>query len=451
MHPWRIALLIVACVNPVEAAETRPNVVLLLSDDHMADALGCAGDPTVKTPNIDRLARSGVRFTRAFSPNPICTPARASILTGQASTTSGVTFFNKPIPPKTKTWPEVLRDAGYTTFYTGKWHNDGTPADRGFARGRSIFVGGMGDHDRLDVIDIGRAGKRRADKFSSELFADAAVEFLDSYKADAPFLLYVSFTAPHDPRTPPGRFATMYDPEKIHVPANFRPEPPVELFTREIRDEKLLPFPRTEADIRRERALYYGMISHLDAQVGRVLDAIDRTGRAGETIVIFAGDQGLALGAHGVVGKQTLYDEGIRTPLIVRNPRIVPAGPSCSRLVELIDLYPTICEAADIDTPKSVEGYPIWDLYRGGDCPVRSQVFGLYDDLQRSVRTERYKLILHLRTRVVELFDLKNDPDELTNLAGRREIGPVEEDLRTRLDGWRASTGFAAEAKAPPR
>lgn len=446
--------LMVVCVlglSTVVLAGSKPNVVMLLSDDHMASALGCAGDPTVKTPNIDRLANSGVRFTRAFSPNPICTPARAALLTGQSSTTSGVTFFNKPIPATAVTWPETLRNAGYVTFYTGKWHNDGEPARRGFVQGKAIFLGGMGDHEHLSVRDLGNPQPRRAEKFSSELFVDAAVEFLDGYKGDAPFCLYVAFTAPHDPRTPPGPYATLYDPAKIPIPINFRAEPPVELFTREIRDEKLLPFPRKEADIRRERALYYGMITHLDAQVGRILDAIERTGRAGDTLVIFAGDQGLAIGAHGVVGKQTLYEEGIRTPLIVRDPKAARTAPTCDRLVELIDIYPTICEAAGIDVPAAVEGHSLLPLYRGEDCPVRGQVYGLYDDLQRCVRTERYKYILHLKSGAVELFDLRADPYELKNLAGQRELAPVEEDLGGRLDRWRASTQRAAEAPAAAR
>jgi arylsulfatase A-like enzyme len=446
-----VAIMCLLGLDAIAFAGSKPNVVMLLSDDHMASALGCAGDPTVKTPNIDRLASSGVRFTRAFSPNPICTPARAALLTGQSSTTSGVTFFNKPIPERAVTWPETLRNAGYVTFYTGKWHNDLGPARRGFVRGKAIFFGGMGDHEHLPVRDIDDPRPRRADKFSSTLFADAAIEFLDGYKADAPFCLYVAFTAPHDPRTPPVSFATLYDPAKILIPPNFRFEPPVELFTREIRDEKLLPFPRLEADIRRERALYYGMITHLDEQIGRILDAIERTGQAGNTLVIFAGDQGLALGAHGVVGKQTLYEEGIRTPLIVRDPRTTRGAPTCDRLVELVDLYPTICEVAGIEVPPGVEGRSLLPLYRGEDCPVRGQVYGLYDDLQRCVRTERYKYILHLKSGAVELFDLRADPFELNNLAGHRESADVEEDLRGRLDRWRASTQHAAEAPAADR
>jgi arylsulfatase A-like enzyme len=344
----------------------------------------------------------------------------------------------------------LLRKAGYVTFYTGKWHNDGSPDRRGFAQGKAIFLGGMGDHARLTVRELGNPQPIVAKKFSSELFADAAIEFLDGYKGDAPFCLYVAFTAPHDPRTPPGPYATLYDPAKIPIPPNFRPEPPVELFTRAIRDEKLLPFPRKETDIRRERALYYGMITHLDAQIGRILDTIKRNGRTQDTLVIFAGDQGLALGAHGVVGKQTLYEEGIRTPLIIRDPKTMRGAPTSDHLVELVDLYPTICEAVGIDVPEAVEGRSLLPLYRGEDCPVRGQVYGLYDDLQRCVRTERYKYILHLKSGIVELFDLRADPSELNNLTGHREMASVEEDLRGRLDRWRASTHFAAEAPPVP-
>jgi arylsulfatase A-like enzyme len=430
------------------AAGARPNVVVLVSDDHTFDALGCAGNPTIKTPNLDRLAASGVRFTRAFSPNPICTPARASILTGQGTETNGVTFFGKPIPASTPLWPELLRKAGYETFYTGKWHNNGAPWDRGFSDGEAIFLGGMSDHNRVPVRSFGGTNRRTGQAFSSELFADAAVEFLGRDHGDRPFCLYVAFTAPHDPRTPPGRYATMYDPAAILLRPNLMPSPPVELFISGIRDEKLLPFPRTPSDVRRELALYYGMISHLDAQVGRILDALEARGLSDNTVVVFVGDQGLSLGAHGVVGKQTLYEEGIRTPLIVRNPAVHRGAPTSDALVSVVDLFPTLCEAAGAAVPPGVEGKSLWGLYRGDGGPVHPEIFALYHNLQRAVRTPSHKLILHLRSGAVELFDLRTDPYELTNLVGRPETAAVQAELTARLNAWRDAHGHAAEGRA---
>jgi arylsulfatase A-like enzyme len=438
------ALLAALSTTPAVAA-ARPNVVVLVSDDHAADALGCAGNAAIRTPNLDRLASSGVRFTRAFSPNPICTPARASILTGQESWTSGVTFFGKPIPSTSPLWPELLRGAGYETFYTGKWHNNGAPWDRGFSDGAAIFLGGMSDHAKVPVRPFRGSSPKPGGKFSSELFADAAVEFLNRDHRDKPFGLYVAFTAPHDPRTPPGKYATTYDPETIPLRPNVMPKPPVELFISEIRDEKLLPFPRTPADVRRETALYYGMVSHLDAQVGRILDTLDARGLADNTVVLFVGDQGLSLGSHGVVGKQTLYEEGIRTPLIVRHPGLRRGAPTSDALVSVVDLFPTICEAAGVAVPSKIDGKSLWGLYRGDAASVRGEIFAMYHDLQRGVRTSRHKLIFHLRTGAAELFDLRADPFEMTNLAGRPESAAVQADLLARLNAWRDATGHAAE------
>ena len=447
----RLILLATLCAYaaPIDThasdAERRPNVVVLVSDDHTFDALGCAGNGVVKTPNIDRLARDGVRFTRAFSPNPICTPARAAILSGRNAWTTGVTFFNLPIPADTPLWPELLKAAGYDTFYTGKWHNDGAPWRRGFAGGDAVFLGGMSDHSRVPVRSHGGTNARIGTKFSSELFADAAVAFLNRDHAATPFCLYVAFTAPHDPRTPPGEYAGMYKPESIPARPNFMPRPPLELFIGAVRDEKLLPFPRALEDVRRELAKYYGMITHLDAQVGRILDALDARGLARDTVVVFVGDQGLALGAHGVVGKQTLYEEGIRTPLIVRDPRSARGAATCDRLVSLVDLFPTIAEAAGAAVPEGVEGRSLLGLYRGDGKAVHAELFAMYHNLQRAIRTDDHKLIYHLRTGAVELFDLGRDPYELSNLAGRPESAAVERDLRARLDAWRKSMKFPAE------
>ena len=286
-----------------------------------------AGNPIVQTPNLDKLASRGVRFTHAFSPNPICTPARASILTGQNSWTNGVTFFNIPISTSSPLWPMQLRKAGYETFATGKWHNNGGPWSHGFTDSEAVFLGGMSDHDKVPLVSHEGKNKRIGARFSSELFADAARDFLTRDHAGKPFCLYVAFTSPHDPRMPPAKYAAMYDPAMIALRPNVMPKPPVELFISEIRDEKLLPFPRTPADLRRETAQYYGMITHLDAQIGRIIDALEERGLTKSTIVIFGGDQGLSLGSHGVVGKQTLYEEGIRTPLIIVNPFLEPRRP----------------------------------------------------------------------------------------------------------------------------
>ncbi|MBI4606939.1 MAG: sulfatase-like hydrolase/transferase [Planctomycetes bacterium] len=434
--------------------EGRPNVVLLLSDDHVHSALSCAGSRALKTPNLDWLASGGVRFTHCFSTNPICTPARASILTGRQSWSAGVTFFGKAMPREIPTWPALLRAAGYETFYTGKWHNDGHPRDRGFASGKDLFLGGMADHRAVLVQSFDGREKRTGERFSSELFTEAALGFLDARskaRDGRPFCLVVSYTAPHDPRTPPEEHAKLHDPAAAPLPASFLPRPPVELFTSDIRDEKLLPFPRTEADVRRETAAYHGMVSHLDEQVGRILSRLDELGLREDTLVAFAGDNGLALGAHGVLGKQALYEECVRVPLILRWPRLARGPAASGRLVTLADLFPTICEAAGVPVPAGVEGKSLLGLYRGEEAPLRDEVRLMYHDLHRGIRTEAHKLILHLRTGARELFDLERDSHELASLAGKPEHAALEARLAARLDAWReASPELFPAVAAPP-
>ncbi|MHC4399010.1 MAG: sulfatase family protein [Planctomycetota bacterium] len=434
---------------PAAAAPDRANVVVIVSDDHMPDALGCAGNPAVRTPRLDQLAADGVRFTRCFSPNPICTPARACILTGQDSWTNGCVFFGEPIRETSPLWPRLLAGAGYDTFFTGKWHNDGQPSTRGFTCGEAIYAGGMMDHAHPPVIRYGepKSTRKPADKHATELFVDAAVRFLETRRGDRPFCIYLAFTAPHDPWIPPAEYATIYAPEQMPVRSNFMPRPPFKMHPSfpELRDQRQLPFPRTRDDVRRALTQYYGMITHMDAQIGRLLDKLDQLELAADTLVIFVGDQGYSMGSHGFVGKQTMYDEGIITPLVVRYGRLQRGRPVHDALVSIVDLFPTICEAAGVEVPEAVEGRSLLGLYQGKADKLRDCVFASFHSptkhfmSTRCVRAERHKLIQHLLTGEVELFDLAADPFELANLAGRAEHAELQQELTEKLMKWRST------------
>ena len=464
------------------ASKTRkPNIVLIVADDWAYMDLGIAGHPLLQTPNLDRLAREGVRFTRAFTPNPICTPSRAALLTGQDCWTNGCYFFGMPIRPESKHFARLLSQAGYKTFYTGKWHNDGLPSQRGFTAGKYIGGGGpgAGGHFKPMVKDFGGANKRRIEQFDSELFTDAAVQFLHSRRPDPaegghdqtrracpcvsrrksgqraaePFLLFISYMTPHDPWTPPGKYAAMYKPQAIELPPNFMPRPmngsePFKYYTdwhgKNLRDEKqMVPFPRTPAGLRDVRSRYYGTITHDDEQIGRILDKLDEQQMTEDTLVIFLADHGISLGAHGISGKQTMYEEGIRLPLVMRYPRLKRGMAENHNLVSLIDVFPTICEAAGIATPNSIEGKSLLGLYRGKAGTHRERIFASFVSPTRHrlnvrcIRTERYKLIHHLTTDEVELYDLKEDPYELNNLARQKRFSKLKKRLAAELLAWR--------------
>jgi arylsulfatase A-like enzyme len=314
---------------------------------------------------------------------------------------------------------------------------------RGFTQGASIFFGGMSNHLQVPVHDFDPSGRYPKDashigaKFSSELFSDAAIEFLRGYAGDAPFFMYVSYTAPHDPRMAPQQYADMYKPDAIPVPESFMPEHPFDNGEMSIRDEKLAPRPRTPEVVREHIAAYYAMITHLDAQMGRVLQALEETGRADDTIVIFSGDNGLAVGRHGLLGKQNLYEHSLRVPLVLSGPGIF-RGERRDGLCYLHDLSPTVYELASIPVPESVESTSLVPLITGKRPRLRNTLFGAYKDIQRMVRDDQYKLIEYSvkGTRTTQLFDLAVDPSELNNLAGDTHYAAHVARLRRELAQW---------------
>ena len=233
-------------------------------------------------------------------------------------------------------------------------------------------------------------------------------------------------TSPHDPRTPPPPFDTMYDPAEIELPPNFLPEHPFDIGVRDIRDEVLAGYPRGEDEIKRHIVDYYGMISHMDYDIGRILAALDARGLRDNTIVIYTSDHGLGLGQHGLMGKQNLYDHSMRIPLIVRGPG-VPAGLRCGALLYLLDLYPTLLETAGVTVPASTAGHSMNALLRQDTYMHRRQIFSAYQGVyghpqgapyQRSIKNERNKLIQTVVDGKVtwQLFDLSADPYETRNL-----------------------------------
>jgi arylsulfatase A-like enzyme len=430
---------------PGRVEPPRPNVVFLLSDDQRFDTIAALGNRDIRTPHLDRLVKDGFAFTHAFimgSQEPaVCVPSRAMMMTGR-------TLFHvgPNIPATTPTWPETFAKAGYVTCGIGKWHNDRASYARSFARGGPIFFGGMTSdqfHPPVYAFDPGGkyAGKpKAAQKHSTELFADAAVDFLRSYKDEKPFALYVAFTSPHDPRTAPEEYARLYDPEKLPLPKSFLPRHPFDNGEMNVRDEKLAPWPRTPPVVRRHLADYYAMISHLDAQVGRILDALAQGRHGGNTIVVFAGDNGLALGRHGLMGKQSVYDHSVRVPLLLSGPG-VPRGQRSAALVYLFDLFPTLAELARVKAPATVEGTSLVPILTGKKKGVRDSVFAAYRDVQRMVRTERWKLIRYPKVGRTQLFDVAGDPDETRDLSGQKEQAGRIEEMTERLKQWQKKVG----------
>ena len=449
-----------------------PNFLFLIADDHRHDAIGSLGNPAVHTPTLDALAAGGTALTSTYimgsTSNAVCMPSRAMLMTGRslfrvfAPNPQDVSPY--PMDPGIPTFPQLLRGAGYRTYGVGKWHNEPELFARSFDGGGSIFFGGMSDHDAVPLHDYDPNGvyppeaMTVGDGFSTEIFVDTAIRLLHEHPADQPFCMYTAFTSPHDPRTPPAEFAEMYPPEEIELPPNFARMHPFDNGHLHGRDESLAAHPRDPDEVRQHIADYYGMISHLDAQIGRLLDALAASGHAEDTIVVYAADHGLAVGQHGLLGKQNVYDHSLRVPLIFRGPGI-PAGQRREGLCYLHDVFPTILDLAGLEIPSGCEGASLVPALTGRDAEMRDCVFGAFqrsqsvgsdDSTQRMVRRGNLKLI---ETRLAgrthrQLFDVADDPWETRNLAGDAAHAAELADMRRVLNRERMGAGDPASGHA---
>ena len=443
----------------------RPNIVFFFTDDQRSDTIRELGNPEIITPNLDALARDGTAFTNAYimggTCGAVCMPSRAMLMSGR--TLFHIQRCGEHIPRDHVTLPEHLRSLGYTTFGTGKWHNGARSHTRSFSDGAKIFFGGMSDHFQVPLHDFNPAGEYRSEnvycedkKHSSDIFGGAAIDFLRRHDSDAPFFLYLAFTAPHDPRDTHQKYHDMYNLGRIELPENFMPAHPFDNGELRIRDELLASWPRTPDEVRRHIAEYYAMITHADAQIGAVLDALRETGHDEDTIVVFAGDNGLALGQHGLMGKQNLYEHSVRVPLIFRGPGI-PRGERRDALCYLLDVYPTLCDLLGVETPGSVEGHSLGPVLLDPAAEAREVLLFAYRDIQRAVRDERFKLIEYVvrhtakvrdelhhtveyeehEDRTTQLFDLETDPCELDDLSKDPAHTSRLQLLRYELERWR--------------
>jgi arylsulfatase A-like enzyme len=426
--------------------------LFILTDDQRADTIRALGNLVIETPHLDSLVREGTVFTRALSPNPICVASRAEILSGCCGMRNGRLLFNGQFTPDQMLWPEAMRRAGYRTWYVGKWHTSGRPTTRGYDESLGLFAGGGRaeagalDHAGRKVTgyvgwvfqnDDGRLFPEQGIGLTPDIstrLADAAIEFLKR-KSQQPFFLHVNFTAPHDPLLIPPGYQGKYDPNRMPLPPNFLPRHPFDHGNFSGRDEQLFAWPRTPEEVRREIAAYYAVISHMDEQIGRILAALRSTGQAERTIVIFTSDQGIALGSHGLRGKQNMYEHTVAAPLIVRGPGI-PKSVRRSTQCYLRDLYPTVCDLAGIEIPKSVQGRSLLGVVRGQAETLYPEVFGYFTDVQRMIRTDRWKLIYYPQIGRRQLFDVIADPQEQHDLSEAAPHVAVRDGLCSKLAAW---------------
>jgi len=344
-----------------------------------------------------------------------------------------------------------MRDAGYRTCYVGKWHTAGRPSQVGYVECDGLYGSSKaGDQPYVDFRGREATGYRgwqfQADdgkRFPekgigltpniSADFADAAIRLIEE-KRDQPFFIHVSFTGPHDPRVWPPGYEKTYDAAKLPLPANFRPEHPFDHGNLRGRYELLLPFPRAADDVRQELAWYYAVISHMDEQIGRILRALDESAQRDNTLIIFTADHGLAIGSHGLVGKQNMYEHTINVPLVIAGPGI-PAGQRRGAQCYLRDLFPTVCDLVGV-APPNVDGRSLVPVLRGEKSEIYPFIVGYFQDSQRMIRERQWKLIWYPKIDRWQLFNVVNDPGELHDSIGDDHERDRIADLRQKLRNW---------------
>jgi len=463
----------------------QTNVVLIMCDELRADALGCYGNPHVHSPNIDRLASTGTRFAQCMITQPTCTPSRASILSGVYPSALRTRMVGCWTPDDDRLLPRVLSRHGYRTAAIGKIHlvpqrdEPGAIERTLTAEGRYDYYGfqeidlvnGHGDgcfgprytpwvHGR--VPDAGRAvakaesgsGLTRpyalpADLHSTRYIADRTIEFLDSAGSD-PYLLLVSFPDPHHPFCVPEPYASMYDPARLQPPI-----PPV-VNTSSPTDRQILAYRSgnasrdpvigtpphdyagiDDAEWRRVKAIYYGMVSLIDEHVGRILDAIAVSESAERTLVVFVSDHGEYLGDHGFYGKGFHYDSVLHTPLIVAGPG-VRSGATVDHVTSTLDIAPTILDIIGVEEPEGVQGTSLRETLAVGSRPQREYALTENDDdfarmRARTLTTDAWKITYYANERQGELYDRRSDPDEMTNLWDDAAFGHIRSRLLEHL------------------
>ena len=439
----------------------RPNVLFLLTDDQGAWAMGCAGNAEIRSPNLDRLAREGIRFDSFFCTSPVCSPARASLLTGRIPSQHGVHDFlhwqsrtgsgglDRPVPADgvhflagMTTYAEVLSDLGYDTCLSGKWHlGDGLTPRCGFETWNPMPYGAT-NYYQVPVVEDGRLAVHEG-VHASDLFTDNALAFLTAQAdADRPFCLDVHYTAPHAPWGREHHPTELWDDYHGNCPLESVPGP---------EEPRPLGYqaPRVDAQRRRENlAGYFAAIEGMDRNVGRLLEWLEARDLRGNTLIVFISDNGMNMGHHGLYGKgnatwpQNMFDTSVKVPCLVSRPGHVPAGRVHGELLSQYDWLPTLLDyVGAVDrVPTGLPGRSFAALLHDRPIGDRESVY-VFDEYGpvRMIRSREWKLVWRYPGGPHELYHVAEDPEERRNLFSRRGHRDRIRALRKELFDWYAA------------
>ena len=431
-----------------------PNIIFVLVDDQRYDELGFV-NTLLETPNLDRLAESGVYFENAVVTTSLCSPSRATILTGQYMHNHGVVDNNTPLKADAKTFPELLRSAGYRTALIGKWHMGGLSDEPRPGFDHWVSFAGQGTYLPVDrfgnVTQLNINGERVPQRgYITDELTDYAIEWLDSVRDAEPFFLYLSHKAVHSNFTPAERHKDQYSDAILKLPESAeldKDNPRRPIWVRNQRNSfhgVEFPYHDPAVDLLAIQRNYHRTISAVDDSLGRILDWLEETGEAANTVVIYTSDNGFYFGEHGLIDKRSAYEESIRVPMIVSAPGRFPGGVTVSAQVANLDLAPTILDIAGASIPEQFEGESFKGLADGSLDPAQWRDAMLYEYFWEfnfphtpttfAIRTNDYKLIqYHGIWDTDELYDMCADPNEMNNLIDDREHLETVVGLRQRL------------------
>jgi arylsulfatase A-like enzyme len=450
-----------SCVNDRPKETEKPNIIFLFADDLSFSSLNNEKN-NLHVPNIEDLSKRGSSFTHAYNMGgwngAICVASRAMLISGRYLWNAySFEDHQEDLVDRREMWSQIMQDAGYRTYMTGKWHiktepqeifdtvvhpRPGMPPD-GWKNNNYVKLYNstsdiqqyfsalpLGYNRPLSTNDTTwlpwdkeQGGFWSGGKHWSEVVADDALGFIEQAKNDQqPFFMYLAFNAPHDPRQAPKDFVDLYPVDQVEIPEAYMPEYPfkdVMGCDPSLRDEALAPFPRTEYAVKVHMQEYHAIISHMDQQIGRIIQALKESGQMDNTYIIFSADHGLSVGNHGLLGKQNMYDHSIRVPLIIAGPN-VPENKKYSQDVYLQDIMPSTLELAGVEKPDFVDFNSFMPIVREEKADsYYPAIYGCYQqNLQRMIRTDEHKLILYPQGKVIRLFNMKNDPMELKDIAG---------------------------------
>ncbi len=432
------------------------NIVFILSDDHRYDAMSFLGHPFVETPAMDRIAENGVYLKNAFVTTSLCSPSRASILTGQYAHTHQVVDNNNPVAEGTLFFSQYLQKAGYDTAFIGKWHMGGGSDDPRPGFDRWVSFRGQGSYlPSQNGLNVD--GERVPQKgYITDELTDYALNWLDDRTLDKPFMLYLSHKGVHAEFIPAERHQGRYKDVEVEFPATMaNTEENYQLKPRWVKDQRNswhgVDFPyHSSLDVKKYYIDYCETLLSVDESIGQVLDKLDEMGVLDSTLVLYMGDNGFAFGEHGLIDKRTAYEWSMRVPMVMQCPELFEAGTVLEDVVANIDIAPTFLAAAGLATPEQMQGQSFLELAQGEDVDWRDALLYEYywernfpqTPTVFAIRTDQYKFMNYQGIwDIDELYDIQADPEETKNLIFSAEHQPVVQRLRNQLFDTLEATG----------